>query len=175
MAWALALALRGPRYVSSKADKRESDALTELISVAGAVLILPSDWRQAWLRLGSRRCRESTCENGFAARRRWCCYRARTALFEFRNGRKAENPVVERYSGCFFALRIREWRWGLLLCVVTAILQDPLRKITPDQPVFFVLFVGIVFAGACLGAVARGVPLTPSSVFGAYRQIGAPM
>ena len=59
-----------------------------------------------------------------------------------------------------------EWRWGLLLCLATAILQDPLRKITPDQPVFFVVFVGIVFAAACLGAWARGVPLTPNSMFG---------
>ena len=70
---------------------------------------------------------------------------------------------------------LAKWRWGLLLCVVTAILQDPIRKITPDQPVFFIVFVGIVFAGACLGAVARGVPLIPSSVFGAYRQIATPM
>jgi hypothetical protein len=70
---------------------------------------------------------------------------------------------------------LADWRWGLLLCVVTAILQDPLRKIAPDQPVFFVVLVAIVFAGACLGAAVRGVPLTPSSMSGAYRQIGAPM
>jgi hypothetical protein len=70
---------------------------------------------------------------------------------------------------------LANWRWGLLLCVVTAILQDPLRKIAPDQPVFFIVFVAIVFAGACLGAVVRGVPLIPSSMLGAYRQIGAPM
>jgi hypothetical protein len=68
-----------------------------------------------------------------------------------------------------------DWRWGLLLCVVTAILQDPIRKITPDQPVFFIVFVGIVFAAACLGAVARGVPLTPGSVVGRYRLLAMPM
>ena len=52
-----------------------------------------------------------------------------------------------------------EWRLGLLLCLVTAILQDPLRKLTPDQPVLFVVFVGVVFGGMCLGALARGIPL----------------
>jgi len=68
-----------------------------------------------------------------------------------------------------------QWRWALLLCTVTAILQDPLRKITPDQPVFFITFVAIVFAGACIGAALRGVPLGPVSLSGAYRQIAAPM
>jgi hypothetical protein len=70
---------------------------------------------------------------------------------------------------------LAEWRWGLLLCVVTAILQDPMRKITPDQPVFFNAFVGIVFAAACLGALMRGVPLTPSSAVGRYRHVAIPM
>ena len=36
---------------------------------------------------------------------------------------------------------IAQWRLGLLLCLATAILQDPLRKLTPDQPVLFVVFV----------------------------------
>jgi hypothetical protein len=68
-----------------------------------------------------------------------------------------------------------KWRWGLLLCVATAILQDPIRKITPNQPVFFIAFVGVVFAAACLGAVVKGVPLTPGSVVGRYRRVAMPM
>jgi hypothetical protein len=68
-----------------------------------------------------------------------------------------------------------QWRLGLLLALATAILQDPLRKITPDQPVLFVGFVGIVFAAACLGASVRGVPLTPNSIFGGYRRIAVPI
>ena len=68
-----------------------------------------------------------------------------------------------------------EWRLGLLLCLATAILQDPLRKLTPDQPVIFVVFVGVVFGAACLGAWAQGVPLTPSSIFGRDRRIAVPM
>src|SRR5262249_54156482 len=70
---------------------------------------------------------------------------------------------------------VADWRWGLSLCVITAILQDPIRKITPDRPVFFIVFVGIVFAAACLGAVSRGVPLTPGSVVGRDRHVAKPM
>jgi hypothetical protein len=72
-------------------------------------------------------------------------------------------------------LAFAEWRLGLLLCLATAILQDPLRKLTPDQPVIFVVFVGVVFGAACLGAWSQGVPFTPSSLFGRDRRIAMPM
>ena len=68
-----------------------------------------------------------------------------------------------------------EWRLGLLLCLATAILQDPLRKLTPDQPVIFVVFAGVVFGAACLGAWAQGVPFNPGSIFGRDRRIAVPM
>src|SRR5262249_27299706 len=64
-----------------------------------------------------------------------------------------------------------EWRMALLLCLVTAILQDPLRKLTPDQPFYFVVFVGAVFAAGCLGALARGIRLNPSHMFNANRRL----
>jgi hypothetical protein len=66
------------------------------------------------------------------------------------------------------------WRLGLILCLVTAILQDPLRKLTPDQPVLFVVFVGVVFGAACFGALARKIPLNLNSVFGRSRQLVVP-
>jgi hypothetical protein len=66
---------------------------------------------------------------------------------------------------------LAEWRLALLLCLATAILQDPLRKLTPDQPVLFVAFVGVVFGAACLGAWARGNPLTLKSVIGRDRSL----
>jgi hypothetical protein len=68
-----------------------------------------------------------------------------------------------------------EWRLGLLLCLATAILQDPLRKLTPGQPVIFVVCVGVVFGAACLGAWAQGIRFTPSSIFGRYQRITVPM
>src|SRR6516165_377516 len=73
----------------------------------------------------------------------------------------------------FFA--IGNWRLGLLLTLVTAVLQDPLRKIAPEKPVLFVVFAGIVFASACLGAGLRGVPLTPKSVFNRYGRLMTPV
>jgi len=67
-----------------------------------------------------------------------------------------------------------EWRLGLLLCLVTAILQDPLRKLTPDQPVLFVGFVVVVFGAACVGAWARGVSLGPNSIVSRHWQFAIP-
>lgn len=68
-----------------------------------------------------------------------------------------------------------DWRFGLPLCLAIAILQDPLRKLTPDQPVLFVGFVGIVFAAAFIGAVVRGVPMSPYKIFESSPQLARPM
>jgi hypothetical protein len=68
-----------------------------------------------------------------------------------------------------------DWRVGLLLCLVTATLQDPLRKLVPNQPVLFVAFVGVVFGGMCLGALVRGIPLNQSIMFRRYRQLAKPI
>ena len=37
------------------------------------------------------------------------------------------------------AAAIANWRTGLLLCVVTGMLQDPIRKVTPDTPAYMTL------------------------------------
>src|ERR1700739_2178127 len=58
-----------------------------------------------------------------------------------------------------------EWRYAMTLCVVTALLQDPLRKLTPDQPILFVGFVAAVFGAACLGAMSRGVSLGLGNIY----------
>ena len=73
-----------------------------------------------------------------------------------------------------FSWALAEWRLGLLLCLVTAVLQDPLRKLTPDKPVFFIVFVGVVFGGMCLGAVTQGVLLSPRIIFRRYRHFAKP-
>jgi hypothetical protein len=72
-------------------------------------------------------------------------------------------------------LAFAEWRSAPVWCLIAALLQDPLRKLTPDQPVFFVGLVGIVFGAACLGAWAQGVPFTPGSMFARDRKIAATM
>jgi len=66
------------------------------------------------------------------------------------------------------------WRWGLALCVLMAIVQDPLRKLIPEQPVYFVVFVGVVFGAALLSAMVAKVPLKPGSINGWRYYVGKP-
>ena len=72
------------------------------------------------------------------------------------------------------ALAFKNWRHGFALCVLTAILQDPLRKLVPGQPVYFVVFVGVVFVAASLGAMATRVSLAPSQMLGWRQYVGTP-
>jgi hypothetical protein len=68
-----------------------------------------------------------------------------------------------------------QWRLALLLCLATALLQDPLRKLTPGQPVLFVVFVGLVFGAACLGAMARGIRFNPNILFKRFPRLSMPL
>jgi hypothetical protein len=68
-----------------------------------------------------------------------------------------------------------EWRYAMTLCVVTALLQDPLRKLTPDQPVLFVGFVAAVFGAGCLGAMSRGVSLGLGNIYRIDRGMTRPI
>jgi hypothetical protein len=67
-----------------------------------------------------------------------------------------------------------QWRFGLICCVAVALLQDPLRKLTPGAPVFFVGLVALTFAGAALGAVLNRVRLHPSAIVGWRQHLQAP-
>ena len=71
-------------------------------------------------------------------------------------------------------LSVTNWRWGLFLCVMVGILQDPLRKIAPNQPGYFVVLVGVVFGAAWFGAVLARVRLGPSVMQGWKRAMGTP-
>lgn len=71
-------------------------------------------------------------------------------------------------------MAVGSWRYGLLLCTLMAILQDPMRKLTPNQPVYFVVMVGVVFGAAWIGALMERVPLRPSSIRGWRHQVGTP-
>jgi hypothetical protein len=60
-------------------------------------------------------------------------------------------------AGVGFLVGLFDWRRGLVACLVVGFLQDPLRKITPGQPVAFVVLVGVVFVGCAIGfALDRG-------------------
>ena len=49
------------------------------------------------------------------------------------------------------AVCVADWRAGLLVCVLVGFLSDTVRKVVPDQPIYFVVIVGVF-----LGAVAEG-------------------
>ena len=67
-----------------------------------------------------------------------------------------------------------DWRKGLALCVITALLQDPLRKLTPGQPVYFVVLVGVVFAAAWVAALMAKVRLGPNAIQDWRKYVGTP-
>jgi hypothetical protein len=69
---------------------------------------------------------------------------------------------------------LSDWRKGFVLCALTAILQDPLRKLTPGEPAYFVLLVGVVFAAAVTGALMRRKRLTPGIIQGWKPFMGKP-
>lgn len=71
--------------------------------------------------------------------------------------------------GAFF-----NWRSTLLFCVVIGLIQDPLRKLTPGAPVFFVGFVAAALAAGWLGAMSANVKLTPSVIYGWRKGLAAP-
>jgi hypothetical protein len=72
------------------------------------------------------------------------------------------------------AITITDWRRGLFIAVPVALLQDPLRKLTPGQPVVFVALVGVVIGAAVLAATMSGVSLMPSRIRGWRRYLAAP-
>lgn len=85
--------------------------------------------------------------------------------------------MIELAFGILFlaaALAFNDWRLGLTLCAATAVFQDVMRKLTPNEPAYFVLFAGVVFAAAAVGAMMRGKRLTPNVIQGWKSQMGQP-
>jgi hypothetical protein len=71
-------------------------------------------------------------------------------------------------------LTMLDWRQGLVMCVLVGIAQDPLRKLAPNQPVYYVVLVGVVFAIAWIRAALVGVPLAPSAIQGWKKHLQLP-
>lgn len=67
-------------------------------------------------------------------------------------------------------ISILNWRWGIFVCIVVAIMQDPLRKLIPDEPVYFVGLVGIIFASTVLGSATR-ISFSLNKIYGWNRQL----
>ena len=67
-----------------------------------------------------------------------------------------------------------DWRKGLYAMLIVAFLQDPARKLEPDQPVYFTLLVGAVFAAAYLRAQV-GTPFARAQIGGWKQFVGTPV
>jgi hypothetical protein len=71
-------------------------------------------------------------------------------------------------------LTLLDWRKGLLMCVLLGVAQDPLRKMAPGQPQYYVILVGVIFGIAWLRAALVGVPLSPSVIMGWKQNLKVP-
>jgi hypothetical protein len=71
-------------------------------------------------------------------------------------------------------LTLLDWRKGLIMCVLMGVAQDPLRKLAPNQPVYYVVLVGGIFGIAWLRAALIGVPLSPSVIVGWKQNLKVP-
>ncbi len=71
-------------------------------------------------------------------------------------------------------LTMLDWRKGMLMCVLIGIAQDPLRKLAPGQPVYYVVLVGVIFGIAWLRAALMRVPLGPSVIQGWRKNLKVP-
>src|SRR5688572_17307124 len=67
-----------------------------------------------------------------------------------------------------------DWRRGLFFAVPIALLQDPLRKLTPGEPVVYILLVGVVLGIAALAAAMSGISLLPGRIWGWRRYLSVP-
>jgi hypothetical protein len=67
-----------------------------------------------------------------------------------------------------------DWRKGLALCVLVGVAQDPLRKIAPGQPIYYVVLVGVMFGCTWLRAYSLRVPLGPNVLHGWRERLRSP-
>jgi hypothetical protein len=71
-------------------------------------------------------------------------------------------------------LAMLDWRKGLAMCVIIGIAQDPLRKLASNQPIFYVVLVGVIFGVAWLRAYLLNIKLTPAALPGWKRDLQSP-
>ncbi|MCZ6675190.1 MAG: hypothetical protein O7C75_19825 [Verrucomicrobia bacterium] len=53
------------------------------------------------------------------------------------------------------AVCVADWRSGMLICVLVGFLSDVVRKVTPDQPVYFVVVVGVFVGAVAVGFIRQ--------------------
>jgi hypothetical protein len=66
---------------------------------------------------------------------------------------------IVTFLGLAVAVCLLEWRVGFFVCLAMGFLQDPIRKMIPEAPVYFTVLIGVFVAATMAGAYARGVRL----------------
>ncbi len=72
-------------------------------------------------------------------------------------------------------LALLDWRKGFAVVILAGFIQDPLRKLTPGEPVYLTVTVGAVLLLALLGALLRGRNLGLAPVYVWYRRLATPL
>ena len=84
--------------------------------------------------------------------------------------RKQHKSMIENsllaLIGVFVLLSIRDWRKGMIMLLIIGFIQDPLRKIVPDQPAYFVVFVGVIFFAIFVGLIIQNHRFRPTEIPG---------
>jgi hypothetical protein len=77
----------------------------------------------------------------------------------------------------FFALCLSfvNLRYGMVGILLVGCFQDPVRKLTPGQPVVIVVSVLVIFGVALLGAVVRGVRLQSGTIAVLKKRMNKPL
>jgi len=53
------------------------------------------------------------------------------------------------------AVCVADWRSGMLICILVGFLSDTVRKVVPDQPIYFVVVVGVFVGAVAVGFVRQ--------------------
>ena len=68
--------------------------------------------------------------------------------------------------GVFSLFAFYDWYKGIWLVLLTGFLQDPIRKMIPDQPAYMVALAAVVFVAVVAGLAMRGFSFRPSVIPG---------
>lgn len=72
-------------------------------------------------------------------------------------------------------IAILDWRKGIYACVVAALVQDPLRKLIPEEPVYLTVVAAAVLALAVVRAYSSGVSFSPRQIAGWRQGLATPV
>ena len=53
------------------------------------------------------------------------------------------------------AVCVADWRSGMLVCILVGFLSDTVRKVVPDQPIYFIVLVGIFVGAVAVGFIRQ--------------------